>query len=189
MRLAREPLVLLLAAAMFIYVGSELGLSSWTSEYFVKVLGAPVTMGALSLSALWVGLMCGRLAISFGYRGTRHEVILLILGVLCTLGLAGILLFRGQAAVMVLVFVTGLGYSGVYPLLITLVGRHHRSGVAVGAVTTGAGIGSLLFPLLMAVIAQRFGLRSGFLFYLGLDAAFLVLSLVVIRAVRRLPSA
>ncbi len=189
MRLALEPLVLLLAAAMFIYVGSELGLSSWTSEYFVKELGAPVTTGALALSALWVGLLCGRLAISLGYRGTRHELILLLLGALCTLGLTGILLLRGQAAVMVLVFVTGVGYSGVYPLLITLVGRHHRSGVAVGTVTMGAGIGSLLFPLLMAVIAERFGLRSGFLFYLALDAVFVALSLVVIRVVRRLPSA
>ncbi len=189
MRAAREPLVLLLAVALFVYVGSELGLSSWTSEYFVKILGAPAAVGAFSVSVLWVGMMCGRLLISFGYRGTRQDLILLVLGALCSLGLAGILLAHTQAAVMILVFATGLGYSGVYPLAINLVGRHHRSGVAIGAVSTGAGIGSLVFPFIMAVISQRFGLRSGYLFYLGLDAVFVVFAVVVIRVVRRLHSA
>ncbi len=189
MSLFRQPLVLTLALLMLVYVGSELGLSSWTSEYFVKVLGASVSLGAFSLSVLWLGIMCGRLAIFLLYRGSRHERALLVLGALLTVGLAGILLTRNPVAVMALVFVAGLGYSGVYPLVITLVGRHHRSGVAVGMVSTGTGIGSLAFPFLMAVIAERFGLRTGFLFYLGLDAVFLALCVVVLRVVRRLPSA
>jgi hypothetical protein len=41
----------------------------------------------------------------------------------------------------------------------------------------------------MAILSERFGLRSGFLFYLALDLGFLAASLVVIRAVRRLRSA
>jgi fucose permease len=189
LRSATRPLVLLLSLLVLVYVGAELGMSSWTSEYFVKVLSSSASLGAYSLSLLWVGLMGGRILLSFGYRGTRQELVLLLLGVLCALGLAGLLLVRSTAVGMLLVFVTGLGFSGVYPLTMSLVGKHYPNGMAVGMVTMGAGIGSLVFPFLMAVIAERVGLRGGFLFFIGLDAVFLVLAAVAARIIRRGPLA
>ena len=39
--------------------------------------------------------------------------------------------------------------------------------MAVGAVTTGGGIGSFTFPFIMAVLAQTMGIRGGFWFYLA----------------------
>jgi fucose permease len=185
MRSATRPLVLVLTVLGLVYVGSELGVSSWTSEYFVKGLSSTASLGAFSLSLLWVGLMAGRITISFGYRGTRQQLALLALGALCTLGLAGLLLVRSPVMGMIMVFVTGLGYSGIYPLIMTLVGKHYPNGMAVGMVTMGVGVGSLAFPFIMAVISERVGLRGGFLFFIGLDVLFLCLAAAVAAMVRR----
>ena len=37
-KILRTPLLLLLTILLFLYVGAELGVSNWVSEYFVKVL-------------------------------------------------------------------------------------------------------------------------------------------------------
>jgi nitrate/nitrite transporter NarK len=89
------------------------------------------------------------------------------------------------AAVAVGVFLTGLGLSALYPLVMTIVGRYFKSGFAVGTVATGGGLGSFTFPFLMAVVAESIGLRGGFWFYLGLTLVLVVLSLAIVSMVKR----
>ncbi|HTP59271.1 MAG TPA: MFS transporter, partial [Spirochaetia bacterium] len=95
------------------------------------------------------------------------------------------LLVSSAGATAVAVFLTGLGFSGIYPLSVAIVGRYSKSGVAVGAVTTGGGVGSFTFPFLMAVLAETVGLRGGFWFYLGLAIVLVALSGALIRMTSR----
>ena len=83
----------------------------------------------------------------------------------------------------VLVFVTGLGLSGIYPLGISLTGQHFGTGMAVGIVTTGAGVGSFTFPFLMSGIAQAVGLRGGFLLFAAANLLLAAIALLIGRSV------
>jgi fucose permease len=187
LRLLRSPILLLLTLFLLLYIGAELGVSTWVSEYFVKVLSTTASTGAYSVSLFWMGLFAGRLGVSVLYRGTRQEYLLLGLSLLAAVSLGFVLLAGSTAAVAVGVFLTGLGLSALYPLVMTMVGRYFKSGVAVGTVAAGGGLGSFTFPFLMAVVSESIGLRGGFWFYLGLTLVLVVLSLAVLAMVKRSP--
>jgi len=184
-RLLRQPLLLLMTAALLIYAGTEIGVSSWSSEYVVKVLGVSATTAAFAVALFWLGLLAGRLGISFGYRGTRQELLMLALSVVSAVALMAVLIARSTAAVAAAVFIAGLGCSGFYPLGMSLLGKHFKSGVAVGTAATGGAAGSIAFPFMMALISQNVGIRSGFWFYLGMNVLLVVLSVFLVRLVRR----
>jgi fucose permease len=185
LRLLRQPLLLLITAVLLIYVGTEIGISSWASEYVVKVLGVPASTAAFAVALFWTGLLAGRLSISFGYRGTRQELVMLGLSVLSAAALVVVLLVRSPAAVAAAIFVAGLGSSGFYPLGMSLLGKHFKSGVAVGTAATGGAAGAIAFPFLMALLSQGMGVRSGFRLYLVLNGILIVLTVVLVRVVRR----
>jgi nitrate/nitrite transporter NarK len=48
------------------------------------------------------------------------------------------------------------------------------AGQAIGFAASGGGIGSFLFPFIMAAIAQRWGIRTGFATYALLAAAMVL---------------
>jgi len=184
LRLLQQPLLLLMTAALLIYVGTEIGISSWSSEYVVKVLGVSASTGAFAVALFWLGLLAGRLGISFGYKGSRQELLMLVLSLVSAAALVCVLLARSAAAVAAAVFIAGLGSSGFYPLGMSVLGRHFKSGVAVGMAATGGAAGSIAFPFAMALISQTIGIQRGFWFYLGLNALLVVLAVLLVRLVR-----
>ncbi len=183
--LFRQPLLLLMTAALLIYVGVELGVSSWSSMYAVKVLAIPVSIAAFTVALFWLGLLTGRLTISFGYQGDRQELLMLALSTLSTAALVAVLVVRSPAAIAAAIFIAGLGCSGFYPLGMSLLGRHFKSGVAVGTAATGGAAGSIAFPFVMAVISQSVGIRNGFWFYLGMNILLVVVAGLLVWVVRR----
>jgi fucose permease len=185
--LLRNPLLLLLTFFLLLYVGAEIGVSSWVSEYVVQVLQATPSTGAFAVALFWAGLLVGRLAISFLYKGNRQQYVILGHVILSTCSLALLLIARTPALATIGIFLTGLGLSGVYPLVMAMVGRRFKSSVAIGAAATGGGIGSFTFPFLMAVLAQGVGIQGGFLYYLGLCAVLVGIAGIIVRVMRHEP--
>jgi MFS family permease len=132
---------------------------------------------------LWAGLLTGRLAISFAWHGQRHERLVLFLAAVCTVAFPALLIVRAPWLAFALVFVTGLGLSGIYPLGISLTGQHFGTGMAVGTVTTAGGLGSFAFPFLMSGIAQAVGLRGGFLLFAAANLLLVAIALIIGRSV------
>jgi fucose permease len=183
--LLRQPVLILLCLAIIFYVGSELGATNWVAEYFVRVLDAPISMASFAVSALWIGLLVGRLTLSALKRRGKLELLLLVLSLFCVAALIGFLVMSGVLPAMLIVFALGLGYSGIYPLIMTLAGQAFRSTAAVGMLSTAAGIGSFTFPYLLAGVAQAAGLKAGFLILGALPLAIAVVSLFLIRLLPR----
>jgi fucose permease len=179
--LLKHPLLILSFLILFLYVGTELGVSAWVAEYYVKILSTSAHVGAYMVSVFWVGLLIGRLAVA-GYRGYRQAELLFALASTCTVALLFAVLMRIPWVAGFGFFISGLGYSAIYPVVMALVGKHFKrgQGVAVGFASTGGGIGAFAFPFFMAAIADRFGMQQGFFFYVALDVLMVVLTCVVI---------
>ena len=172
-------LVVISVALLFLYVGAEMGVSSWLGEYFVGFLGTSPAQGALMVMLFWGGVLGGRLLLAFCYRGTRAAEAILLLAAVATAGLIGAVTMTGRTAAAVGFVVTGFGFSSVYPLVMSMVGRffapRHQS-MVIGFAATGGGVGSLLFPFAMALVAQQIGIRRGYLLYVGLSALLMLLA-------------
>ncbi|MSR81688.1 MAG: MFS transporter [Candidatus Latescibacteria bacterium] len=164
--LVRNPLLVLLGSVIFLYVGAEIGISSWIAEYYVEAFAVSTATGAYMVSVVWLGLLLGRLALSAGYRGRRQVPLLLGLTCLAALPLALALCSDSPWVAGGLFLVSGLGFSAVYPVVIALVGEQFtgEQSLAIGLVSGAGGVGALCFPFAMAAIAGHFGIAQSFWF-------------------------
>jgi fucose permease len=186
--LARSPVYWLGFVSLLLYVGAELGISTWISEYFVRVFDAAPSRGSFMVSLFWIGLLAGRFGAPALYRGRRQEILLvassfLLVLAVSLLNLLGFVADRAGQAWMgpTLTFLAGLGCSVIYPIVISLVGSSfpNAQSHAVSFAVAGGGLGLFAFPFLMSWISQAWGIRSGFLSY-ALIAALTSLACVVL---------
>jgi fucose permease len=186
LHLLKKPLLIFSFLILLLYVGSEMGVSSWVAEYYVKVLHTTSSVGAYMVSLLWAGILIGRLGISAGYRGSKQPELLFTMSVMCLLSLIFATMMKKPVSAGAGFFISGLGYSAIYPVVIALVGRGfpESQSTAIGFTSTGGGVGAFIFPFVMAAISERFGLKNGFFFYIILNAAMVTLSWAVLRHVR-----
>jgi len=185
--LARNPLLILLCLVILLYVGVEIGVASWVAEYFVEVHGLSVAAAAYSVSVFWGGLLCGRFLAWAAYHGHRQERFLLVLTITAALGVGLAVVADTPMLAMALFFVGGLGCSCVYPVVMTIAGLRftEEQSLAIGAVSTAGGLGSLACPYIMSGIAERFGVADGFWFYGAVTAAMVLAALAVPLLARR----
>lgn len=165
---------------ILLYVGLELSISNWSAEFFVVRLGTAEGTGAFMVAILWIGLFIGRFGLSVFYHGTRQEVVLLILNIGSAVFILLMLLSKSLEVSAVLVFLVGLGLSGVYPLIMSLVGKGSHSTVAVGIVSTAGGIGSFSFPFILAYIADAAGLHKALFLCFAVAVVTIILNIVVV---------
>jgi len=180
--LARRPLLWLLTLMLLLYVGAEMGISAWISEFYVKTFSVSPQIGAVTVSIYWLGILLGRLLTSALYRGTRPARALIGFGITSAVCLFVALLSGHSLVAAVMFFGAGLGFSAVYPLGMTLTGQvfSRHQGMAIGVISTGGGVGACCFPFLMSAIADRFGIQFGFWFYLGLTVAMVLTMLGIL---------
>lgn len=186
-RLLGNPLLILLFLTIFLYVGSEIGVSSWISEYYVKVFDVSASAAAFMVSVFWAGVLVGRFGVFLLYQGYRQAEILFSISCLALASLLVSLLVPLRPAATAGFLVCGLGYSAVYPVVMAIVGNQFKRGqsVALGFVSTGGGVGSFLFPFIMAAIADAYGIRNGFWFYTVTTLAMALAAGGVLYLVRR----
>lgn len=186
LHILKQPLLIFSFLILLLYVGSEMGVSSWVAEYYVKVLHTPSSAGAYMVSLIWAGILIGRLGISTWYKSSRQPELLFILSGICLLSLTFAIMMKNPVSAGAGFFISGLGYSAIYPVVIALVGRGfpESQSTAIGFTSTGGGVGAFVFPFVMAAISEQFGLRNGFFFYIILNASMATLSWVVLRHLR-----
>jgi fucose permease len=163
-------MVILSVITILIYVGIEVGISNWISEYFVVNLGASQSSASFAVSLFWGGILTGRVLIPIVIRKPSLSTQLVALVLLLALSMLSAVLFTNRVVLSISFLLAGVGCSSIYPLVMTLVGRkyRHKQSVFLGFVSTGGGIGGFIIPMIMAALADAFGLRLGFAFYCGL---------------------
>lgn len=151
--------------AMIFYVGAEIGSSSWMSTYLVKELGSNIYWGGVAMAAFWGMVTLGRFLFAFLSRRFYYRSLLAFSAGLSLFFLV-ILLFTTRVEVAILAFGgIGLGYSAIWPLIVAVVARRVGSyqATAIGMVVAAGGMGALVFPYLMGVVGDLWGLSSIFL--------------------------
>ncbi len=175
--LLKEPVFGLAVLGIFLYVGAEVGLSTWLRPRLVGLgladeraafLGPTLFFGALT-----VGRLVGSGVLSFL---SPQSFFRLSAG----LGVAGVLaLLAGNAPVAVAgVVCCGLGFANIWPLLfsLTVEARPARSAELSGLMCMAIGGGAVLPPL-MGRIADTAGLGLAFVIPLVSFVYLVVLSL------------
>ena len=186
----RDRFLICCTAGILLYVGIEMGVSSWIGEYYVVVIGGGIVSASLLVSVFWGGILSGRLGMGLCYLGQQHSRVLLLFSSLTVLGFVGLLLARSSSHIFGCVFLTGLGLSVLYPMIMVLVGERYSEdhGLSVGIVASGGGIGAFCFPLVMGWLADTTNLRVGFAFFALMTVIMLVVVVAIVNLIVMKPS-
>jgi fucose permease len=163
--LFRSSLLWLLLLVLALYVGAEVGFSAWVSPLMEKVLGADRGTAALAVSIFWAFMIVGRLSVSVLSVRYQPAPLLLALGIGSALASYGVARSPSVALCLAMSGANGLFMSGVFGLVATDAARYFpdRSGAVFGILTAGVGIGALLMPAAMGLIASAADLRMAML--------------------------
>lgn len=159
-----DPIFILLATAMFLYVTIELAAASWLATYFEHTYDLSAADAAWRPGLFWFGVMVGRTSLLFlPHRWTVWPAA--IFGpVGMILGAVLIVVSPSPLTASAAVLLYGLGAGPLWPVIVTI-GHNHRQStrftadiIAVGAFGAAAGPffagwimardRSLLFPIL-----------------------------------------
>ena len=151
-------------AAFIPAVGAEWSVGAWGADYLVDVAGTTEGAASLLMSAFFGAMVLGRLV---GGRVARSLSPFPLLLSAATLGLSGVLLFWGSESLPLVVaglFVSGLGISMLFPMLLSLaigIAPDHAD-MAAARVSIAAGGSVIVAPLTLGALADQVGIRPAF---------------------------
>lgn len=161
--LIKNGYVAMMVIAIFLYVGSEVCMSSGIPLYLHSKFGVNVErVGLLGTGLFFTFLMIGRFLGGVILNWMRPKIFLITTVAISILAILG--LFTGIAAVVVVcVIVTGLAFGNVFPLIfsITLDAMPDKSDELSGLMIT-AIVGGAFLPPLMGFVADQTALEFGF---------------------------
>lgn len=180
--------VVLIVTAFVLYVGSEVGFSSWIYTYAVKLNLADSISAAYLTSAFWGSFTLGRLLGIWISTRAKSRTILLMDFVGCFVSLGLILAGRGSAAMLWLgSILLGLSMASIFPTTLILAGESLRvTGTVTSWFLVGSSLGGMLLPWL---IGQTFALigPTAMMIIILIDLVFNGLALFFVASSRREP--
>ena len=171
----RQPVFLVLCLSQALYVGAEVGFTSWMPTYFLRRLPGGAAWSGAVVSVFWIAMTLGRFAT--GALVTRLPLLrlTLFLAVGGTAGSALALAWDRPGATLALVGATGLCFSGIFGLILAEAGERYPrfAGTTFGAVVAAGGIGGSVVPWAVGALAGTGAGWRGSLMLVPLVMAFL----------------
>ncbi len=158
----RSPLFLCMFAGMVVYVGLENGFGYFVETLFDRRLDS-AQVGAYGISAYWAGMTIARLiysmwtyrqgsALRLSFAGAAVAFILLIL-------------VPDPWMCVAICAVVGFAYGPIWSTLVACAAQRFpdRKGTVAGLMSTGCGIGGIIYPMLTGVMAEKFQVSGAFI--------------------------
>jgi len=162
--LLNNKFVLFMVLSIFMYVGAEVCMSSGLPLYLDKQFGIDIqTLGVAGSGFFFVALMTGRFlgTVILNWISAKH--FLVITAIISIVGILG-LFIQSQTIALISIFVIGLGFANVFPLVFSIAvdSMPERTNDLAGLMIT-AIVGGAFIPLLMGGVAKYVGIVAGFL--------------------------
>jgi MFS transporter, FHS family, glucose/mannose:H+ symporter len=160
----RKIIAIPLGVFFFLYVGCEGSVGGWTAALAKRMGTSPGNMWALAPMFFWGGLLVGRVFVPVILRRFKEQNLLaagLIVGAIGNFALVEVRTFQTAAVCGVVI---GLGFSSVYPILVSSLVRifGERAKRVASIMFPLASLGGASMPWLVGVVSTHAGgLRAG----------------------------
>lgn len=174
----KDRRVWFLCLVCFLYTGHQNCINIWISLYYQEQFAFEEGMAGLALSMYWIGIAISRFLCSRFYRPDNARKLLLWGGVMGTAVLGAGILSGGPYILFVALLLCGVFTGGVIPVTIDMACGIYpsMSGSISSAIAICMNISPFLFPNLMGVAGDRYGM------VVGISFAVLSLALMSISA-------
>lgn len=177
----RNILFILTAVMLVVYTISETVIATWAPTFFRTERAYNIGDAALVISLFWGGILVGRVITGILSGKIRAYYLVLILSLIAVLSTVSIYFSGSRNLDLIIIVIVGLGYSAIFPLLVSTGSNVYKmgSGVLLTILFAAANFGVSLTPYM-----TRF--FSGFSMLLSISLApvfmmvFIILSIIII---------
>lgn len=162
--LLKNPYVLAMVAAIFLYVGAEVCMSAGIPLYLKERFDVDINrLGLVGTGLFFTALTIGRFSGGVILNWISPRKFFIMTSGVSILGLLGLFL-PGRTIAVSSFFLVGLGFANIFPLVFSIAvdsmpqNANELSGLMVTAIVGGA-----ILPPLMGVVSDHSSVRLGFL--------------------------
>lgn len=161
MAMVGTPTIWVLVLAMVFYIGAEVTLSDWQSDYLEKGLHASRVLASGIPSLFWLGMTVGRVICSILANQISPRRMLIALGALASLSIAVIPFCHSISIAVCSIALTGFFMSGGFAMVLTYASERYTShnGPVFTFMMAGVGLGNTVFPTLAGFVANQGALQ------------------------------
>ena len=150
----------LLTALLFCQNAAETGVTGWLVTYFKDSGMLSAAVSPYTVTLLWGATMAARFVLAFVLppRNAQRAILMMTAG--CTVFYIGLVLTRSQAPALLLLLGFSLSIAGLNPMIVACAGEI-TTAASMGIMLPTAGLGVILMPWVIGMVAQTAGLRIG----------------------------
>ena len=139
-----------------IYVASETVISTWTPTYLRLAKGLDINSAALSITVLMIFMIAGRIIAAIVAGRFKAKIIMLILSVIAIISVIFIFMANTRFLVFAAMAIAGIGYSAMYPLIVSSGSTIYEKGrgFLASIIFASAYFGKTLAPYITKLIAE-----------------------------------
>ncbi len=169
----------ILALLLFCENAAEYTVNGWVVTYYKNEQILSGTIATYTVTVQWVFTLAARFLLAFRLKSRNSFKALAVMGIGMTVMYGVLLKVSAPVPALAALALFSLAVAGVYPLAVASIGEM-LSSASVGILLAFAGIGGILFPWLVGIIADAAGLRSGMAVNLLPCAGVIILSLIML---------
>ena len=166
--LLKDKMVIVLIIGIFLIVGFDVGMNSNIAIFLTSRFQLDLATAGYGISVYFASLMVGRFSGGVLLRYTTERTFILTSLVLTFLGLFGIIFSPTITIAWVMIFLAGLGFSNIFPLLFSIsIDRRPEYANEISGLIILAVSGGAVIPPIMGFVSQNFGEVAAILVLVG----------------------
>ncbi|HNS31231.1 MAG: MFS transporter [Bacteroidales bacterium] len=159
--LFKNPFIVTMILAIFFIVGFDVSINSNIANFLKSKYAISLETASLGISVYFASLMAGRFLGAILLRKVSSKTFLNASVVLTVLGLVGILLSPVLGVTWVLIFITGFGFSNIFPLIFALtIERKPEYANEISGLIIFAVCGGAVIPPIVGILTDALGVSS-----------------------------
>jgi FHS family glucose/mannose:H+ symporter-like MFS transporter len=183
----RQGPFLALFLVAFAYNGIATSLLGWVAIYMQESAGFSTFWAVSMISVFYVALTIGRVFCAAYAERVGYAMTLLILLTIVTLTYPLIIIGIHPFVAVAGVFLSGLGFSGLFPMALAYGTRLYseQTGTVTGTLNVAMTLGAMLPPYWTSIIAERWSMHAALTFNCFMLIPLIFLGLYLVRTEAR----
>ena len=169
----------LLALLLFCENAAEYTVNGWLVTYYKNEQILTGTLATYTVTVQWAFTLAARLLLAFLLKGRNPFKALAFMGVGMTVMYGVLLKVSTPVPALIALALFSFSVAGAYPMGVASIGEM-LSSASVGILLAFAGVGGILFPWLVGIIADAAGLRTGMAVNLIPCVGIIILPLILL---------
>jgi MFS transporter, FHS family, L-fucose permease len=153
--------IVVMILSVFFMVGFDVAINSNIANFLSTRFTIDLETASMGISIYFAALMVGRFSGAFLLRRLNITKFLTFSTILTLIGLAGIIASSNLTLAWIMIFVTGIGFSNIFPIIFTIaIEKRPEYANEISGMIILAVVGGAVIPPIMGVISDSFGVTQ-----------------------------